>query len=88
MKFTADEYNDLVNKVSYTTKTAEYFATVNNGKIALLGIASPEHELQDNQIILTSQEYKLLRSVSGQISDIKKLVKSVEGKIKTLKGGE
>jgi hypothetical protein len=67
-------------------KSSEYFATVIENEISLVAIANPEHELQENQIALTSQEYYLLRSVRGQIKDIKKLVKSVEGKIKILKG--
>lgn len=65
------------------TKFADYFATVFGGKIAALNWAHPAHELTQNQIMLTKQEYDLLCAVKT-IEEAKQLIGSVEYKISQL----
>ena len=45
------------------TKTAERFASVVNGRLVALTEAFPPHELKDNQIELTRDEFTLLKSL-------------------------
>lgn len=68
------------------TRYAEYFATVSeNGDILNLVEALPPHELGDNQVMLTKEEYNLLQ-VARTISRMKQLMGSVEWKIGELHG--
>ena len=62
---------------------AEYFATIRNGKIVMLTDASPAHELQENQIMLTPKEWSLLRVVHT-MEEAKKLMEGIERKIGAL----
>lgn len=57
---------------------AEYFATVSNGKIVGLCEASPAHELLDNQIMLTREEYQLLHGARFARSDLDKIQEAVD----------
>jgi len=59
---------------------AEYFATIRNGKIVMITDASPAHELQENQIMLTPKEYALLRVVHT-MDEAKRLMEGIEKKI-------
>jgi hypothetical protein len=61
---------------------SEYFATIQNGKIALLGVSSPEHELTEDQIPLTAEEFHFLKAVRGKLSRAKRIIKAVENKVK------
>lgn len=62
------------------SRYAEFFASIKNGKIILLGDATPAHELLPNQITLTEKEYRLLRVVQS-IEEAEALLKSVQWKI-------
>ena len=47
-------------------KYAEYFMTVNDkGEMVAITYARPAHELTENQVMLTYDEYKLLDSVKS-----------------------
>ena len=62
---------------------AEYFATIRDGKIVMITDATPAHELQENQIMLTPKEYALLRVVHT-MEEAKKLMEGIERKIGAL----
>jgi len=62
---------------------AEYFATILDGKIVAITSATPAQELYDNQIMLTEEEYKLLRAAHS-FDRAKQLFASVEYKLKEL----
>lgn len=66
---------------------AKYFASLNGREITLLGDAVPEHELLENQIPLTYEEFKLLKACSS-IEKAKSLYASVEAKIEAVEIGE
>ena len=66
------------------SRFANFFATVNNGKIVQITDASPAHELTENQIMLTYKEYALLRVVDN-IEEAKTLMDSISYKIGELK---
>lgn len=66
-------------------KFANYFATVSeDGRITLIGDATPAHELLPNQIMLTEKEYYLLRVVKS-LDEAKALLRSIDYKIGELK---
>lgn len=63
------------------TKFAEYFATVSDGKITALNYAHPPHELLENQISLTHEEYKLLDAIRADLGRLSQLVASITYKL-------
>ena len=54
-------------------KLAEYFATLSKGDIHSITYAFPAHELTENQIELTKEEYYLLKSVHGANGNVVEL---------------
>lgn len=52
---------------------ATYFATLNNGDIHSITYALPAHELTEDQIELTKEEYYLLKSVHGANGNVVEL---------------
>ncbi len=65
---------------------SKYFASLNGKEITLLGDAVPEHDLLENQIPLTYEEFKLLKACSS-IEKAKSLYSSVEAKIEAVEIG-
>lgn len=43
-------------------KFSEFFATIKDGDIILVGTGFPPHELKENQIEITQEEYYLIRN--------------------------
>ena len=68
------------------TTTSRYFATVHEGKILGLCEAIPPHELSENQIMLSKDEFLLLSAV-GDVRKAYKLIKAVLAKIKANNDG-
>lgn len=66
-------------------KFANFFATIRDGKIVMITDATPAHELEENQIMLTYKEYALLRVVDN-IEEAKALMDSISYKIGELDG--
>jgi len=65
-------------------KFAEYFADVKDGKILQLCDATPSHELQEGQIMLTREEYQLLygcRFARSDLDKIQKVLNQIKDKI-------
>lgn len=60
--------------------TALQWATISNGKIVQLADGFPAHELNDCQIILSDEEFNLLRTAS--LEKVERLVKQIKAKIK------
>jgi hypothetical protein len=54
-------------------KLVEYFAQVQDGDIVAITYALPAHELTENQIELTKEEYYLLKSVHGANGNVVEL---------------
>jgi hypothetical protein len=65
--------------------TAEYFATLSNGKIVTLGdcCGTQPQELLPCQIALSKEEYYLLHAVIGKCTpdEIIKLAKAIKAKV-------
>lgn len=60
---------------------AEYFAQIDeHGKVTAITSATPAHELTENQVMLTSREYALLRVVMS-LEEARKLLDSIQYKI-------
>lgn len=64
------------------TATAEYFATISNGKIVTLGHAIPPQVLLDCQTELTKQEYNILSVLDVRLEEAVKVILAVQAKIK------
>ena len=62
--------------------TAEYFAQVNGKKIVAITAATPSHELKENQIALSKDEYDFLKLHSLEQAEI--IVRNVNQKIQEL----
>ena len=63
--------------------TSEYFLTLNEkGEAVLLTEAHPAHELTEDQVGLTRDEFKLMEALKGDIGKARKLIQSIEKKIK------
>lgn len=62
------------------SRFANFFATIRDGKIVMITDATPAHELEENQIMLTYKEYALLRVVDS-IEEAKALMDSISYKI-------
>lgn len=56
---------------------AMYFATLSKGDIHSITYAFPAHELTENQIELTKEEYYLLKSVHGANGNVLKLLREM-----------
>ena len=63
--------------------TAEYFATVDNGKIVTYAWAHPPHTLLPCQFALTAQEFYLLQALDGKIEKAAKTIRDIKAKIKS-----
>lgn len=61
---------------------AEYFATIHDGKIMVLGNAIPPQELVSCQVVLSKDEYDLLKAVRSDLDKAEKIIRSVRAKIK------
>jgi hypothetical protein len=61
---------------------AQWFATIKDGKVAGICIATPPHELTENQIALSRAEYEVLEATHGKIDEAITLIKAVKEKIK------
>jgi hypothetical protein len=55
------------------TKFCDYFAQVRDGDIVAITYALPAHELTEDQIELTKEEYYLLKSVHGANGNVVEL---------------
>lgn len=55
------------------SKLAEYFATLSKGDIHSITYAFPAHELLEDQIELTKEEFYLLKSVHGANGNVVEL---------------
>lgn len=60
---------------------AEYFAQIHNGDIQGIVQANPPHELTENQIALTKEEFFLLKSVHGANGNVVELANQMIGNI-------
>lgn len=60
---------------------AAYWATISNGRIVQLADGFPAQELNDSQIILSDEEFNLLRTAN--LEKIERLVKQIKAKIKS-----
>lgn len=54
-------------------KLAEFFAQVRDGDVVAITQALPKHELTENQIELTKEEYYLLKSIHGANGNVVEL---------------
>lgn len=54
-------------------KRCDYFAQIHTGDIVSITYALPAHELTENQIELTKEEYYLLKSVHGANGNVVEL---------------
>ena len=74
------------------TQIAEKFATVISGKIVAINDATPAHELTPNQFPLTTEEFYLLRAVSGANGNVielaRKYLDNVEKKLLLCSGNK
>lgn len=87
-----DNYTDTQDRDNYTVDedleeleepiTAEYFATINKGKIVTYAFAVPPHTLLNCQIALTRQEYDLLRAIDGKLDEAARAIKAIKEKVK------
>ena len=59
------------------SKTASYFASIHNGDIHSITYSLPAHELTENQIELTKEEYYLLKSVQGADGNVVSLAQNM-----------
>ena len=62
--------------------TAEYFATVDKGKIVTYAWAAPPHTLLECQFELTREEYFVLQALDGKIEKAAKTIRDIKAKIK------
>jgi len=71
-------------------KRVEWFAAIKNGRITLIAEAFPAHELKDNQIELTKDEYTVLKGMpDGAWSYPSQgivILQAIQAKISTLEG--
>lgn len=66
-----------------TTISAQYFATLDGSKVATICEAiPPATELRDCQIILSKEEYELLRLFDGKAERAFQVIKAIRAKIK------
>lgn len=65
-------------------KFSQRFATIHGDIIVSVTEAYPAHELLPNQFEVTADEFKLIQAIKS-ISLARKLIKSLEKKIKDLK---
>lgn len=63
-------------------KRADYFITLDKGKIVAINSGAPQHELFENQIEISKDEFSLLYSVSGNIEHAEDMIKSLKERIK------
>jgi hypothetical protein len=63
--------------------SAEYFATISDGKIVTLGKAVPPHTLKDCQIALSKEEFDILTVINGKMDKFTEVIKAVRSKIKS-----
>jgi hypothetical protein len=63
--------------------TAEFFATISDGKIVTLGRAIPPHTLKDCQIALSKEEFDILTVIGGKMDKFIEVIKAVRSKIKS-----
>ena len=62
----------------------EKFATIHKGRIVAITDALPLHELKQNQIEISKEEYELIRNVES-LEAAKEIIKSLEKRISKIK---
>lgn len=62
-------------------RRCDYFASIHNGDIHSITYSLPAHELTENQIELTKEEYYLLKSVHGANGNVVKLAMEMIGNV-------
>jgi len=62
---------------------SEWFAQVNGNKIVAVTHATPPHELKENQVDLTKDEFDFLSRYS--IDEVEIIVKNIRAKMEVLK---
>lgn len=68
------------------TVSTNYFITLDNQKkIVMITDATPAHELVENQIELTKDEYYFIKACNGDLFKAKSLLHEIEKKIKEYK---
>jgi len=68
---------------------AQYFMSLNiRGEVSLIVEASPPHELLENQVALSEDEFLVLKALKGDLKALHRAIHSLEKKLKRYREGQ